>query len=54
MSFRIEQSKADREPFGKYTYHMFEDGRLIAYYWHDYRDDEHGIEFVDGTKELRQ
>ena len=24
---------------------------LIAHYWHDYRGDEHGIEFIDGTKE---
>ena len=51
MNFTIEQSKANREPFGNYTYRIYEDGRLIAHYWHDYRGDEHGIDFLDGTKE---
>ena len=51
MSFIIEQSKANRESFGNYTYRIYEDGCLIAHYGHDYRGDEHGIEFIDGTKE---
>ena len=51
MSFTIEQTKEKRENFGNYTYRIYEDGRLIAHYWHDYRGDEHGIEFVGGAKE---
>ena len=51
MNFTIEHSKANRDSFGNYTYRIFEDGRLIAHYWHDFRGDEHGIEFIDGTKE---
>ena len=52
MSFTIEQTKEKRESFGSYTYRGYEDGRLVAHYWHDYRGDEHGIEFADGSKEL--
>jgi hypothetical protein len=51
MSFTIEQTNENRESFGSYTYRIYEDGRLVANYWHDYRGDEHGIEFVDGSKE---
>ncbi len=36
---------------GPYRYRIYKDGRLIAHYWHDFRGDDHGIEFIDGTKE---
>ena len=52
MSFTIEQKKETRESFGNYRYRIYEDGRLIAHYWHDFRGDDHGIEFVNGSKEL--
>lgn len=51
MSFRIEQDKSVRESFGDYQYRIYDDARLIAHYWHDYRGDDHGIEFTDGTGE---
>lgn len=51
MSFEIEQVDAKRESFGDYRYNIYEDGRLVARYWHDYRGDEHGIEFLDGRSE---
>jgi len=51
MSFTIEQTKEKRESFDCYTYRIYDDGRFVAHYWHDYRGDEHGIEFVDGSKE---
>jgi hypothetical protein len=52
MGFTIEHTNEKREPFGGYTYRIYEDGRLVANYWHDYRGDEHGIEFIDGLKEI--
>ena len=52
MSYTIEQDGSKREPFGVYTYRIYRDGLLVARYWHDYRGDEHCIEFVSGTKEL--
>jgi hypothetical protein len=52
MGFRIEQTVSNRESLEEYRYRIYEDGRLIASYWHDHRGDEHGIEFVDGTSEL--
>ena len=52
MAFRIEYAKTPREAFGAYQYDIYEDDRLIAQYWHDYRGDEHGIAFVGGTSEL--
>lgn len=52
MCYRIEQDDSSkRESFGNYTYRIYEDDRLIACYWHDFRGDEHGIEFMDGTCE---
>lgn len=51
VTFRIEQDQASRESFGDYRYRIYDDRRLIAHYWHDYRGDDHGIEFMDGTSE---
>jgi hypothetical protein len=52
MAYRVKQVDTKRESFGEYRYRIYKDGRLIANYWHDYRGDEHGIEFVNGTQEL--
>ena len=52
MGFTIEYSKEKRKAFGNCTtYLIYEDGRLIARYWHDHRGDEHGIDFLNGDKE---
>jgi hypothetical protein len=51
MAYRVEHADARRESFGEYRYRIYQDDRLIAYYWHDYRGDEHGIEFVTGSAE---
>jgi hypothetical protein len=52
MSFRIEWAEPRRDSSGNYIYCIFEDSRLIAHYWHDFRGDEHGIDFIDGTGEI--
>ena len=51
MTYRVERDDAPRESFGEYKYHIYRDGILVANYWHDYRGDEHGIEFVNGKSE---
>jgi hypothetical protein len=51
MTYWIEHDSSKRESFGAYRYRIYENGRLIAYYWHDHKGDEHGIEFVDGRRE---
>jgi hypothetical protein len=52
VSYRIEQvDSTKRQSFGAYTYRIYDGPRLIARYWHDYRGDEHGIEFLDGRSE---
>ena len=51
MAFSIEQIDSERREFGDYRYRIYRDGCLIACYWHDYRGDEHGIEFLDGRSE---
>jgi hypothetical protein len=52
VSYRIEQDdSSNRESFRAYTYHIYDGDSLIARYWHDYRGDEHGIEFVNGPNE---
>lgn len=51
MTYRVERDDAPRESFGEYKYRIYRDGILVANYWHDYRGDEHGIEFVNGKSE---
>lgn len=51
MEFEVTRSDAPRSGFDAYRYRIWRKGRLVAMYWHDYRGDEHGIEFVDGRKE---
>ena len=48
MTFTVKHVKKTRESFGEYRYGIYEDGNLIAYFWHDYRGDDNGIEFVNG------
>ena len=51
MTYRIEQDDSKRDSFGEYKYRIYNDLALIAHYWHDYRGDEHGIDFIDGFSE---
>lgn len=51
MSFEIKLADSKRDSFGEYQYNIYEQGRLVARYWHDYRGDDHGIEFINGKKE---
>ncbi len=51
MSYQIKHADTKREGFGPYRYCIYEDGRLVARYWHDFRGDDHGIDFLDGTSE---
>jgi hypothetical protein len=52
MPFHVEQEDSPRESFGNYTYRIYKSNRLIAHYWHDYRGDEHGVDFVNGMSDL--
>jgi hypothetical protein len=52
MGYTIEHDDARREPFAEYRYRIYKDGQLIGNYWHDYRGDDHGIEFLNGRSEL--
>lgn len=51
MSYEIQQAKRDDGGFANYNYSVFKGGRVVARYWHDYRGEEHGIEFVSGGTE---
>lgn len=48
MSYTVNHVKKTRESFGEYRYGIYENGEVIAYFWHDYRGDDNGIEFVNG------
>lgn len=50
--YTVQYSPAERKPTEVYKYMIFEDGIFIAYYWHDHRGDDHGIEFLNGIKEF--
>lgn len=51
MAFTIGHDTSGRESFGPYWYRIYEDGRLIDRFWHDYRGNDNGIVFVSGAKE---
>lgn|GEM_PF-1214107 len=51
MTLSIKHSDAPRGAFAEYKYEIFDGTRLVAYYFHDYRGDEHWIEFVGGSSE---
>lgn len=48
MSYTVSHVIKAREPFGEYRYGIHENGNIIAYFWHDYRGGDNGIEFVNG------
>lgn len=50
MAYRIE-SEPGRDKFGNYRFRIYRDEKLVAHYWHDYRGDEHGIDFVSGKSD---
>jgi hypothetical protein len=51
MRFSIQQLSERQESFANYEYEIFDGTRLVARYWHDFRGDDHGIDFVDGRSE---
>ena len=51
MEFHVTRSDAPRQGVDAYRYRIWRKSQLVAMYWHDFRGDEHGIEFVDGRKE---
>jgi hypothetical protein len=52
VDYRIEQDDClNRAPAASYTYRIYNGDRLIARYLHDFRGDEHRIDFLDGTSE---
>jgi len=50
MAYTVEQDSA-RDSLGNYRYRICKDGALVARYWHDFRGDEHGVEFVTGISD---
>ena len=49
--FRVQHDDLPRAGFDNYRYRIYQGQRVVARYWHDYRGDEHGIEFMDGRKD---
>jgi hypothetical protein len=49
VTLRIEHDPAPRAQSEPYRYRIYQGDRLVARYWHDFRGDEHGLEFLDGT-----
>ena len=51
MAYRLERDDSRRRAFDGYSFRIYKGDRLVARYWHDYRGDEHAIDFTDGTSE---
>lgn len=49
--FTIRHATVERDSFGNYVYDILKGTEVVAMYWHDFRGDEHGIKFADGTTE---
>jgi hypothetical protein len=50
MAYRIEP-EFGRDKFGNYRFRIYKNEKFVAHYWHDYRGDEHGIDFVTGLSD---
>lgn len=50
FQFYVVRSTKIRKGFGNYEYDIFEGKKIIARYWHDFRCDDHGIDFIDGIQ----
>lgn len=50
MAYTVEQDSA-RDSSGNYRYRIYMDGTLVARYWHDFRGEEHGIEWAGGEND---
>ena len=50
-SFSVKQVAKSPGVAGNYDYEIYYGGRLVARFWHDYRGEENGIVFLDGSKE---
>ena len=51
MSYSVAQTGRSSGSFGNYNYEIYRDGKLVARYWHDYRGDDHGLEFTNRVRE---
>ena len=49
--YSIKHGDIERDTSGNYQYEIFRDTELVARYWHDYRGDDHGIKFLNGSSE---
>lgn len=51
MKYQIIRDEPARDAIGNHNYRIYREGRFVASYWHDFRGDEHGIEFANGTSD---
>lgn len=50
-SFTVKQVANDPGQGGNYNFEIYAGRTLVARLWHDYRGDEYGIVFPDGSKD---
>lgn len=52
--FTIRYADPSRDSHGNYQYLIHDDrGRLVAFFWHDFRGDEHGVKLAGGRAASR-
>jgi hypothetical protein len=49
MNYSVRHKDDEREDFGPYRYDVLHGKQIVATYSHDYRGDDHWIEFADGS-----
>jgi hypothetical protein len=49
--FTVRERARDKTPGADYEYEVFDAGRFVARYSHDFRGEEHVVEFADGRRE---
>jgi hypothetical protein len=48
MEYSVRHKKEEREGFGPYRYDILFEKRIVATYSHDFRGDDHWIDFENG------
>jgi hypothetical protein len=50
--FSVRHRDTTRHSSENYEYDILDGQQVVATYWHDFRGDEHGTEFSDGSTEV--
>jgi hypothetical protein len=52
MAYQVSIEKTGLESRGEYTYQIHKENNVVAHYWYNLRDNQHGISLHTGAYEI--